>query len=121
MGLHRVNQVFTVTVLNGAAISEAIPVDDMIGGLIKAPTAWSAANIGFKFCDTSDGTFVPMKDEAGAVLQITSVITNAAYSYFIPTKVLAAGGFIKLWSKNTGSEADVNQAADRSVVVCLSE
>lgn len=118
MGIDRNSQSRSVVIASGAALSEVFNFSAFANGIIVVPTAWTAANIGFKVCDTDSGTFVPLKDDEGAIIEITNVITNASYGYAIPDKVFGAK-FVKLWSKNTASEADVNQSSARSLGVVV--
>lgn len=110
-------EIQNVTIGAGAAISSAFSLNPLAGdaGLIGVPSTWTAAAIGFKICDTQDGTFSPLRDEVGTIVQITGVQAAAAGWYKIPDAVRGAP-WVKLWSQTGG--ADTNQAAARALVVC---
>ncbi len=104
------------TIANGTAESAVIDMRDVVGdaGMVGVPSAWTSAAIGFKVCDTENGTFSPLRDESGAIVQISGVQTAAAAFYKLPD-ALRGALFMKLWSQSGG--VDANQAADRSLVV----
>jgi hypothetical protein len=110
----------TTTIPINTALSEPIDMSNFYGGMVLVPAAWDAANIGFKVCETENGTFVPAKDNVGVPLQITTVVVNAAGAYAMPTSIFTAR-YVKLWSKHltAGTETDVNQSAARTLVVML--
>jgi hypothetical protein len=107
---------FAVTIAENAALSGAIDLSNVVGdaGLVGVPSAWTAAAIGFKVSDTLGGTYSPLRDESGAIVQISGIITNAAGWYKLPD-ALRGAMFVKLWSQAAG--VDTNQAAARSLVV----
>ena len=109
---------YQLTLQSTDAVTDAIDMRPYTTGFITIPTACTAANIGFKICETATGTFVTAKDSTGGVIEISTITTTDTYAYQIPTSMLGAF-HVKLWSKNTSSEADVNQAADRTLVVHL--
>lgn len=104
-------------IVSGAALSGVISSQLFPGGSIMVPATWTAANIGFKVCDTQAGTFVPLRDQYGGLVQITGVIANAAGSYSLPD-ALFGSLFIELWSCDAAGN-DVNQGADRIITVVL--
>ncbi len=110
----------SATIANNAAVSGVIDMRDFIGGIVIVDNSWSAANMGFKVCNTSDGTFVAVKDKDGTPLQIASITTDTSFAYCIPTELFPAM-FVKLWSKSTtaATVTDVNQSGDAVVVVML--
>lgn len=109
-----------LTIANGAAISGAFNMSDHLLGLVIVPAEWTDANIGFKVCDVSGGTFVIACDKTGSPIQIAGITTNASKAYAIPTE-LFPGMWVKLWSKSTtaATTTDTNQGAARSLVVIL--
>lgn len=100
--------------------STAFDMSDYSLGFVITPSTWTAANIGFKMCDTLDGTYLIAKDKSGVPIQISGVSTGAACSYAIPTELFASK-FVKLWSKHltAGTEDNVNQAGARILKVIL--
>lgn len=114
MGLiARVSSVVKSTILNGAALSGVVNMQDYAMGLIITPAAWTAASISFKVCDLPGGTFVPLKVAAGTVCEITVAASGA---YPLPAELLSCAYF-QVWSE-TGS-SDVNQGADRIMTLML--
>ena len=105
-----------VTILNGAAISEAVFFAPFVSGVLHMPAAWTAAGIGFLVCSTPDGTFLPLLEEDGATyVLITGPAVDQAY--VLPDKLAGALHF-QLWS-NDGIGGDTNQGADRVITLEL--
>jgi hypothetical protein len=103
--------VLTVTIADNAAISGAFQLTPFFGGIVIAPAAWIAANMGFQVCDTETGTYVVLRDDAlNQPVQIENISTSAARAYKIPNAIFPAQ-WVKLWSKSAtaGTETDVNQ------------
>ena len=106
------------TILASAAISNVISFADYSGGSVIVPTAaWTAANMGFTVCDTPDGTFVPLRDQAGSLVQIANVVADTAAAYPLPDELFGCLYF-KIHSCTT-ADVDTNQAATRSLTVIL--
>lgn len=110
----------SLTIAINTALSEAFDMSRYIGGLVFVDGTWTAGNIGFKVCDTVDGTYVIALDKSGVPIQISTVNTGRAGAYAIPTELFPAP-FVKLWSKSAtaATETDVNQAAARAMKVVL--
>ena len=105
-----------VTIGAGAAESSAFSLWPLIGdaGLVGVPSVWTAAAIGFKVSTEQAGTFVPLRSETGAIVEITGVQAAAAAWYKLPD-ALKGAMWVKLWSQTAG--VDTNQAAARSLQV----
>lgn len=103
----------TFTIPNGAALTPAIAMGGMAGGVVSMPAGWTAAKLGIQHCASSTGTFQPLYDAAGALVEMT---VAAAGDYVLPDGVFGCA-FIKLWSENAG--AGVNQLADRAITITL--
>lgn len=116
---HSDGAVVTVTTTGDGAID----LTGVAWGSVIMPVAWTAANLAFFACGTRDGTYVPMRDEAGAALMITGIATATADSYYIPGKVNAGGPWTKCRSVTVGTDptSAVLQAADRTIVVVVGE
>jgi hypothetical protein len=69
--------------------------------------------MGFKVSDSIGGTFSPLRDESGAVVQISGI--EAAAGWYKLPDALRGALYCKLWSQTAG--VDTNQAAERSLVV----
>lgn len=116
-----------VIIANGAATSENIFKGDgeitargFRGLVVVTPAAWTAADIGFEA--SSDGSaWLPLMDNAGARVRITGVATSAARAYVAPSTAWGAGAFpfVRLVSLNTGTGANENQGAARTLTVVL--
>lgn len=103
----------TVTIANGAALSDEVDFREMAGGVLHMPAVWTTAYIGFQVSPTSGGTFQPLyDDETGALVQLNP---SASCSYSLPAKLYGAR-YVKLWSQN-GSGTGANQGGARSIVV----
>lgn len=113
--LERQDSTVTATIALGANLSDAIDMQAYAMGTVHMPAAWDAASLGFKVSTTLAGTYLPLYDESGALVQIASPAVNQAYT--LPARV-AACRFVKLWSQN-GAGTDVAQTAARSLLVDL--
>lgn len=105
---------FGITIAASAALSGEIPMSEYTMGIIHMPDAWTAASIGFQVSPSSGGTFQPLYDNNGVLVEIPS--PTADNSFEIPPEA-AAARFIKIWSQTSGS--GVNQVAERSLTVDL--
>jgi hypothetical protein len=103
---------FDVSIASGAALSNVISFREFGYGIVHMPAAWTAANIGFQVSSTLDGTFLPLYDDAGALVEIASPAVDQAMR--IPVEVMAAR-FVRLWSQTGGS--GTNQAAARALII----
>jgi hypothetical protein len=113
--LERQERAVTATIPAGGALSDAIDMQAYAMGTVHMPAAWDPASLGFKVSTTLAGTYLPLYDESGALVQIASPAVDQAYT--LPARV-AACRFVKLWSQN-GAGVDVNQTAARSLPVDL--
>jgi len=101
----------TQTIAAAAALSDAFCMLGYSEMIIVMPSAWTAASIGFQVCDTLGGTYAPLSDAAGNLLEATVAVDNA---YRVTT---VQGPYVKLWSETAGS--GVNQVAEREIDVIL--
>ena len=115
MVLRRDVQTKTLTIASGANLSDAVEMRAHSMLIVHMPSAWTAASIGFKISSDENGTYIPLYDDDGNLVQIDS--PSASQAYAAPT-ALAASMWVKLWSQN-GSGTNTNQAAARSLVVDL--
>ncbi|MCC6361850.1 MAG: hypothetical protein IT450_24205 [Phycisphaerales bacterium] len=101
----------TLTIAQGAAVSDALDMRDYAAALVTLPAAWTAADLGVQVCATADGTFVPLLDASGAYGTDVSIDGPvASKSYIVPLFAFAAH-FIKLWSHDGAGENTVQEAA----------
>jgi len=109
MKIERMVEHKSLTMADDGSLTEAFSMRNLAGGMIYMPAAWVAANIGFKVCDTETGTFNILCDQYGAPVEISGVSTTVAQWYAMPNEIFAAW-WVKVWSKNTASTADVGQS-----------
>ncbi len=114
--IFRETQAEKAVIANGAAISGVIRFANMSGGTLLMPAAWTTANVGFKICDTADGTFLPLLEEDGSTyVEIVSPAVDTAYN--LPAKLFGALYF-KVWSSD-GAGSDTNQGAERTITIAM--
>lgn len=112
--IERKSQTQTVNIANGANLStEIIDLRDESMLIVHMPAAWTAASIGFKVASEYAGTYLPLYDDNGNLVQIDAPAVDCAY--VAPAEV-AACRFVKLWSQD-GAAANTNQGAARALVI----
>ena len=104
------------TIPTGDSLSAPIYFADFEKMLVHIPSAWTAADIGFQVCGTVDGTYHDLYDDAGALVEITSVAIDQAFT--VPVEVEGAI-FVKLLSQTAGTP--VVQAAARILALELKD
>ena len=107
--------VINTRIANGAAESRAIDLRETFPslGLVHIP-AWTAANLAFKVASSLDGTYAPLRNASGALVEISGIQTAAPGWYRLPEELNGAS-FVKMWSETAGS--DVNQGAERAIQI----
>lgn len=105
----------TRSIAISTAITDAIDMRPFASGSVKVPSAWTTANIGFKVSDTVDGTYDPLYDHTGSIVECAT--PAASRQIELPPEIFGCA-FIKLWSQD-GAASDTNQAAARSLIVTL--
>ena len=113
--INRTTKVQSMTIANGAALSDAFDMTDYAGGQVLMPAAWTAASIGFQVASSSGGTYYPLHDDDGTLVQIDSPAVDKAYQ--LPIELFGCF-WVKLWSQD-GAASGTNQAAARTVIVQL--
>lgn len=111
----------TLTIENGAALSDAFNYGSSESGMILIPPVWTAANIGFKHSLTEDGTYTMVEHhDSGEPVQISDIPTATSVWKELPPE-LAGCKWLKLWSKSAtaATETNVNQGAARSISYVL--
>ena len=114
------------TISSSSATSEVFPFNSRrILGVI-VPSAWTDADITFEI-EYPSGTWVKVVDRAGALYKLSGNATSSSEFHLVSGDankgdILITGpGDGRVVSTNTGSEANINQGADREVVVVLSD
>lgn len=99
------------TILNGAALSEVVGYGGFEKGILRMPAAWTAASIAFQVSNEITGTFLPLQDEGGTLVELTVAVDEA-----FPLPIELAGAlYFKLWSETGGT--GVNQGANRAIFI----
>jgi hypothetical protein len=114
--MKRVSSTTTLTIGNGANLSDELDFTEHTMLIVHMPSAWTAASIGFHVAHTSGGTFQPLYDDLGNLVQIAGPPV-ASRDYQAPPE-LAGCRYVKLWSQN-GSGTNTNQGAARTMAVSL--
>jgi hypothetical protein len=108
-------QSIIATIPNGEALSWPVSLQNFTSGTLHMPAEWTAADIGFYVSDSLNGTYQPLLTAGGARVELS---VTAGNSYALPNAAMSAS-FVKLWSQSAG--VDVNQAADRQIVLDLTD
>jgi len=115
-----------LTIASGAAVSDAFAFQGQRVVGVVTPGTWTAGDITFEL-NYPSGTFVKVVDRGGAIYKLTGIATGASEYHAVSGDanqadiVITSVGFGRVVSTNTSSEADVNQGADRTVVVYLAD
>lgn len=103
----------TVTIANGASLSDAAQVDGAALVGIVMPAAWTAANLTLQ-ASHDDSTYNNMYDELGT--EKTIVASTSRYISLNPADFLGTNS-VKVRSGTSGTP--VNQGGDRSIILVL--
>ncbi len=115
---NRLARSVSAAVANGAALSGIIDNTWGAAGGLKAPAALEATTvIGFKVAESQDGTFLPLHDASGTLVEV-AVDAAAAKAYALPDE-LFPWPYFKLWTEAAG--ADVLQTAERAFGVVFKD
>ena len=109
MKIQRYHTQQKVTIANGEALSGEFYLGPYAFLSVEMPSAWTAANIGFQVSRESGGTFVPLYDEFGNLVEIAP---STGQMHVAPAEV-AGQLYVKLWSQNAG--VNENQGAERTL------
>jgi len=112
--IERKSQTETVNIASsGNVTTEIVDMRDYSLLLIHMPAGWTSASIGFKVASEAAGTFLPLYDDNGTLVQVDSPAVDCAYS--APAEV-AVARFVKLWSQD-GSAGNTAQTSARVLLV----
>lgn len=119
-GMYRSTVVRTVTIANGASLSDAFDMRGYAIAYIEIPGTWTAANLGIVSAEALAGTYqaVGARDRYGTRDVISGIQTSELCLYEAPP-AWAGAHFAKLISLNTGTGAAENQGGDRTIRVFL--
>lgn len=83
---------------------------------VLIPSAWTAADLGID-ASFDNVTYYPVKDEFGALLRVSTIVTDAAALYVIPAKVwnVLSADYIRFRSLGVGLTTNANQGAAREL------
>lgn len=115
MWIEREGVAKSVTVTSGGSLSSAFDMRLFTMMVVTMPGAWTAASIAFKVAAAEGGSYVPLYDEDGYLVEINGPVSGRAYA--APAEV-AVGRWVKLWSQD-GAGNDVAQAGTRTLTVGL--
>lgn len=104
-----------VLIASGTAVSEPIDLRGISDMIIHMPAAWDVASIAFRASQAVGGTFLPVNDDSDALIEIDTPVADTAYK----APDINGARFIQIWSETAG--ADVNQTADRTLLIDLME
>lgn len=113
--MSRKNRSLQVVIPLGTALSDPIDLRGLSRMVIHMPAAWDAASIAFTVSQYVDGTYLPLNDDADALIEIDTPAVDTSYQ----APLLDGVKFLKLWSETAG--ASVNQTAARTLLVDLIE
>lgn len=105
----------SVTIPNGASVSEMIATQGRALVGIVMPAAWTAAAIGYKVCLSGNAAdLLPVYDSGG-----NAMTTSAAASTHIafPTSDAIFAPFLQIASVTAATATGVNQGADRTLLL----
>lgn len=105
----------TVTIANGAALSDASDGKGKTLAGVQTPSAWTAAALSFEV--SADGTtYVPLYDAGGEVYVPSALIaTGAARGFALDPTLFMGWRYVKARSGLNG--ATVNQGAQRVITL----
>lgn len=104
-------------IASGEALSTSIQMAKFAGLTVIPLDGWTTADIGIKV-STNGTDFYPLYHDNNGIQELVQIAGAAAdKAYFV---VLAFGAtHLKLWSQSEG--ADVNQAADRTLLLLFKD
>ena len=106
----------TLTIANGAAVSNALDLGEFAGALVRINAAWTTANLGIDVSESLDGTYTALQYGGTSHVQVDTPAAGVWYA--LPAEEVFAARFIKLRSQDAAG-ADVNQGAARTITVLL--
>ena len=113
-----------LTISSGAAASGVFAFQGQRVVGVITPGTWTAGDITFEV-NYPDGTFVKVVDRGGAIYKLAGIATGTSEYHLVSGDanqadiIITGPGEGRVVSTNTGSEANVNQGADRTVMVVL--
>ena len=116
----------SLTIASSAAVSTSFEFNGQRIVAVVTPGTWTAGDVTFEVEEPS-GTYVKVVDRGGAIYKLTGIATGASEYHAVSGDanqadiVITSVGFGRVVSTNTSSEADVNQGADRTVVLCWAD
>lgn len=114
----------SLAIASAAAVSAAFSFQGKRVVAVIVPSAWTAADITFEI-EYPAGTWIKVVNRAGALYKLTGVATNVSEMQLVSGDanqadiIITGPGDGRIVSTNTGSEANINQDAARTVVVVL--
>lgn len=109
----------TVTIGVSTTLSDAVFVGGHKLAAIEMSTGWTTANITFAVASSSSRTFLPLYDDAGAEVTVTSPAASRVVAVDVGAGSLAAMQWVKLRSGTVGSEVTQSTAVARTLYLWL--
>lgn len=112
----------SVSIAASAAVSGAVDSNGRRVAGIISPAAWTAADISFEVYDPVNDAWRKVVDSAGVLVKITGVATGASEVMLLPEIAdRLVANRLRVVSTNTASEANIDQAAARTLYVILED
>lgn len=112
VAITRVQDSDTLVIVSGSALSPVFNMQDFAGyGVLFHDALTGTPKLGFKVSDLQTGTFLPLYDDAGTLVEATIVSGTAVY---LPEE-LFPWDFGMLWLES--SAANVLQGANRTFIL----
>lgn len=107
----------TVTIANGASLSDAVDLGAATLACILMPAAWTTAGLSFAVAPSLSGTYVPLWNNLGAEYTVPSASAVASQHIIIPVVDFLGIQFLKIRSGTAGSPT--NQGGARVLTLFL--
>jgi hypothetical protein len=112
----------SATIANGAAVTGWIESKGCIAVAVDIPSSWTSADLTFEISDDGTTSKGKVRDVSGEPVRAVVNASTPLGSYVVTPDVgwaIGAAAYFRVVSTNTASEANVNQAAERTLKVSL--
>lgn len=110
-------QALTVTIANGASLSDVVDLGAASLACILMPATWTTAGLTFAVAPAIGGTYVPLWNNLGTEYAVPSASAAASQHIIVPVVDFLGIQFLKVRSGTAGSP--VNQGGDRVLTLFL--
>ena len=87
----------TLTIANGARISDHLRVGEAVLGGFRTPSILTNTSFNFNVCDTPKGTYRPLYDSAGNIVVVTVTVDRAYTLTANEADAIAPWGYLKFY------------------------